>query len=104
MSNLLSRIEKLSPKQRKLLELRKAEKLKVPRLERTNAASRVPLSFAQQRLWFLHHLEPESAVYNVPVALRIKGDFDIAIFQRVVNEIVKRHEVLRTTYRMEDGE
>src|ERR1051325_919376 len=104
MSNLLSRIEKLSPKQRKLLELRKAGKLKVPSLERTNEASRVPLSFAQRRLWFLPHLEPESAVYNVPVALRIKGEFDIAVFQRVANEIVRRHEVLRTTYRMEERE
>ena len=104
MSNILSRIEKLSPKQRKLLELKKAEKLKIPPLQRANTSSRLPLSFAQQRLWFLHHLEPESALYNVPVALRIRGKFDTRVLQQAVNEIVRRHEVLRTTYRMEDGE
>ncbi len=104
MSNILSRIEKLSPKQRKLLELKKAEKLKIPPLQRANTSSRLPLSFAQQRLWFLHHLKPESALYNVPVALRIRGKFDTRVLQQAVNEIVRRHEVLRTTYRMEDGE
>ena len=96
MSNILSRIEKLSPKQRKLLELKKAEKLKIPPLQRANTSSRLPLSFAQQRLWFLHHLEPESALYNVPVALRIRGKFDTRVLQQAVNEIVRRHEVLRT--------
>ncbi|HEX7287367.1 MAG TPA: amino acid adenylation domain-containing protein, partial [Candidatus Angelobacter sp.] len=102
MSDLLTRLEKLSPKQRKLLELRKAEKLKSPPLARSRHDRRVPLSFAQQRLWFIDQLEPGAATYNVPMALRVEGEFDIAVFERVVREIVRRHEVLRTTYQMVD--
>ena len=104
MSDLLARIEKLSPKQRALLQLRKADKLNVPPLARTGYGARVPLSFAQQRLWFIDQLEPCSAVYNVPIALRVQGEFEISVFERVVNEIVRRHEVLRTTYKLVNEE
>ena len=58
----------------------------------------LPLSFAQQRLWFLDQLEPGSAVYNVPGALRIKGSLDAEVLERCFNEIVRRHEALRTTF------
>ena len=58
----------------------------------------LPLSFAQQRLWFLDQLEPGSAVYNVPGALRIKGPLVVQALERSFNEIVRRHESLRTTF------
>ena len=50
----------------------------VPPLERVAARERLPLSFAQQRLWFLDQLEPGSAVYNMPVALRLAGELEVA--------------------------
>jgi len=58
----------------------------------------LPLSFAQRRLWFLDQLEPGGTVYNVPAALRIKGPLAFETLQRSLNEIVARHEALRTTF------
>ncbi len=63
----------------------------------------LPLSFAQERLWFLDHLQPESAFYNVPIALRLDGALDARALERALGEIVRRHEVLRTTFREQDG-
>jgi len=63
----------------------------------------VPLSFAQQRLWFLHQLEPSSSAYNVPAALHIKGALKIGILIRCLDEIIRRHESLRTTFPIVDG-
>src|SRR5215813_12427528 len=63
-----------------------------------------PLSFAQQRLWFLHLLDPQSSAYNMPFALRLLGQLDIPALERALNEIVRRHEVLRTTFDGLDGE
>ena len=63
-----------------------------------------PLSFAQQRLWFLHLLDPQSAAYNMPFALSLLGRLDIPALERTLNEIVRRHEVLRTTFDALDGE
>src|SRR5215467_6209508 len=63
-----------------------------------------PLSFAQQRLWFLHLLDPQSAAYNMPFALRLLGQLDIPALERTLNEIVRRHEVLRTTFDALEGE
>src|ERR1700751_4438227 len=57
-----------------------------------------PLSFAQRRLWFLYQLDPQSAAYNMPFALRLTGKLDVAALERTLNEIVRRHEVLRTTF------
>jgi amino acid adenylation domain-containing protein len=59
---------------------------------------RLPLSFAQQRLWFLAQLEPGSALYNVPIALALDGPLDVATLARSLDEIVRRHEVLRTRF------
>ncbi|MCP4658111.1 MAG: amino acid adenylation domain-containing protein, partial [bacterium] len=58
----------------------------------------LPLSLAQERLWFLHRLEPESAVYNMPAAVRLRGELRLAALGRTFAEIVRRHEVLRTTF------
>ena len=61
-----------------------------------------PLSFAQRRLWFLEHLEP--TVYNVPAAIRISGQLDHKALERSLNEIVRRHEPLRTTFHLVERE
>ena len=57
-----------------------------------------PLSFAQQRLWFLDQLEPGSGAYNVPMALRLGGQLDVAALERSLNEILRRHDALRTRF------
>ncbi|HKG15027.1 MAG TPA: amino acid adenylation domain-containing protein [Pyrinomonadaceae bacterium] len=64
----------------------------------------LPLSFAQQRLWFLDQLEPGNAIYNLPTALRLRGSLDAEALRRTLNEIVRRHESLRTVFREERGE
>ncbi|SEC50046.1 amino acid adenylation domain-containing protein [Rhodococcus pyridinivorans] len=64
---------------------------------------RVPLSLAQQRMWFLNRLEPHSAVNNIPVAIRLSGRLDTNALQAAVSDVVKRHESLRTVYPEIDG-
>jgi amino acid adenylation domain-containing protein len=72
----------------------------IPRVDRRAALT---LSFAQERLWFLHRLEPENPFYNVAVALRIEGGLDADALERSLQAIVDRHEILRTTYHEVDG-
>lgn len=57
-----------------------------------------PLSFAQQRLWFLHQFEPDSSSNNMPVVVQLTGSLDIDILEQSISEVVRRHEVLRTTF------
>ncbi|WP_232512596.1 non-ribosomal peptide synthetase [Rhodococcus pyridinivorans] len=64
---------------------------------------RVPLSLAQQRMWFLNRFEPESAVNNIPVAIRLSGALDAAALQAAVVDVLARHESLRTVYPDVDG-
>ncbi|HLL48505.1 MAG TPA: amino acid adenylation domain-containing protein, partial [Longimicrobiaceae bacterium] len=61
------------------------------------------LSFAQERLWFLDQLEPGSAFYNLPFALRLRGALDVDALERSLGEIVRRHEALRTVFREQGG-
>ena len=63
----------------------------------------LPLSFAQQRLWFLEQLEPVSSLYTISRALRLSGRLNIAALQQALNTIVHRHEALRTTFVAVDG-
>ncbi|MCF2856182.1 amino acid adenylation domain-containing protein [Pseudoalteromonas sp. SMS1] len=67
-------------------------------------ALRIPLSFSQQRLWFIYQLEGASAQYNMQVALKFSRGFDVEVLQRVLNTLQQRHEILRTTYANEGGE
>ncbi len=64
----------------------------------------LPLSFAQARLWFLDQLQPESAFYNIPLALRLSGQLNIAALQSSLNEIIRRHEALRTNFATVGGQ
>jgi len=64
----------------------------------------LPLSFAQQRLWFLHQLEPESSAYNNPKVIRLAGELEVDVLRRAFGEVARRHEVLRTTFQAVDGE
>ena len=64
----------------------------------------LPLSFAQQRLWVVDQLEPSNPLYNVPRTLRLKGNLNIEAFGRSLDEIVRRHESLRTTFAVHNGE
>ena len=63
-----------------------------------------PASFGQQRLWFLHQLEPNSSFYHIPLLARMKGVLHVDVLSRAVNAIVDRHEALRTTFAAEDGQ
>ncbi|HEY9420940.1 MAG TPA: condensation domain-containing protein, partial [Thermoanaerobaculia bacterium] len=69
-----------------------------PPLVRATRDQDLPLSFGQLRLWFLDQMEPGSAAYNVPIALRLAGALDVAALARALDEIVSRHEILRTTF------
>jgi len=60
------------------------------------------LSSAQMRLWFLDQLDPNNPAYNVPFAFRVAGSLDVSALERSLNEIVARHDVLRTTFRFLD--
>ncbi|HZD93413.1 MAG TPA: condensation domain-containing protein, partial [Candidatus Sulfotelmatobacter sp.] len=63
-----------------------------------------PASFAQQRLWFIDQLAPGRATYNLPGALRVRGKLDVAVLERTLQEITRRHEMLRTRFVALDGE
>jgi len=63
-----------------------------------------PLSFAQQRLWFLDQLEPNRSLYNVPAAIRLRGRLNVAALQQTLDEVVRRHEILRTTFALMDDQ
>jgi amino acid adenylation domain-containing protein/FkbH-like protein len=70
----------------------------IPPLVQTSRDQPTPVSFAQQRLWFLDQLEPGNALYNVPQMFRMRGDIKIDALRQSLNEIVRRHEVLRTSF------
>lgn len=99
-----SRIANLSPAKRALLELAinaqvGADELStVPAIPRQQQRTKAPLSFAQQRLWFLDQLHPGKADYNLPQLLHMTGSLNIAALCDALNAIVARHEALRTTF------
>ncbi len=64
----------------------------------------LPTSFAQHRLWFLHQLEPDSPAYNISAAYRLKGALNVAALEQSFTELIRRHEILRTTFLLIDGE
>ena len=63
----------------------------------------LPLSFAQEWLWLIHQVNPETAAYNLPAAVRLKGALQIQALEKSISEVVRRHEVLRTRFAERDG-
>jgi hypothetical protein len=112
MTDLAKELAGLTPKQRVLLELRLRRResgaggapggVRIPR--RTETGGLLAPSFAQQRLWFIDQLQPGSVFFNISMALRLTGALDAVAFARSLTEIVRRHEVLRTTFRTVDGQ
>ena len=76
----------------------------VNEIPRREANAPLQLSFAQERLWFLDQLMPGSPVFNVPTAVRISRPLELDVLQRCVDEIIQRHEVLRSTFVTIDGQ
>jgi amino acid adenylation domain-containing protein len=84
--------------------LRGAARAELSPIDRAERSGKMPLSFAQQRLWFLAQMEGLSEAYHIPLALRLKGELDELALQNALNRILVRHEALRTTFAVEDGE
>ncbi|HEY6804759.1 MAG TPA: amino acid adenylation domain-containing protein, partial [Pyrinomonadaceae bacterium] len=84
-------------------ELREAAGVPAPPLRRFDRGNEAPLSFAQQRLWFLDQLEPDNPFYNTPVAVKLQGALNERALEQTFTEIVRRHEVLRTSFVNVDG-
>ncbi|HZI13366.1 MAG TPA: amino acid adenylation domain-containing protein, partial [Myxococcus sp.] len=83
---------------------RERDTARKPPLVPVSRTGPLPLSFAQQRLWFLDRLEPDSPFYNMPLALRLEGTLDTDALQQALTWLVHRHETLRTTFAEQDGQ
>jgi len=95
VAGLTERVEALQREQQGML---------APPIRQVPRTGPLPLSFAQQRMWFLDRLEPGSSAYTVPHSLRLKGDLRPAVLERSLNEIIRRHETLRTSFQVINGE
>ncbi|HXQ71811.1 MAG TPA: amino acid adenylation domain-containing protein [Pyrinomonadaceae bacterium] len=109
MSDISSQLRDLSPNQRerllaKLREIRPAEEQRTGADFSRRMAESGMLSFAQQRLWFLHQMYPETTAYHVPLTFRINLPVNVRILEKALIEIARRHEILRTTFRLRDGQ
>ncbi|HET7287153.1 MAG TPA: condensation domain-containing protein, partial [Pyrinomonadaceae bacterium] len=108
MSSFAERIAGLSPKKQELLaRLLQKEQLDGSGIvvgPRRLGLSKAPMSFAQQRLWVLDQLEPNRPIYNVPDIDYLKGRLDLEALERSLTELIRRHEGLRTTFHLIDGE
>jgi amino acid adenylation domain-containing protein len=107
-SDLKQRISALTDEQRRMLAQRLTQRARVPAgttIPRRQADLRkLPLSFAQQRLWFLDQVSPLNLAFAVTELTRMSGPLDVTALERSLNEIVRRHEVLRTVFSVVDGE
>jgi amino acid adenylation domain-containing protein/FkbH-like protein len=74
----------------------------LPPIEPVRGTGSAPVSFVQERLWFLDQLRPGSDAYNVPAALRLKGQLDAAAFRQALKSVISHHEALRTTFQYKD--
>jgi amino acid adenylation domain-containing protein len=80
------------------------DELPAPPIKPVPRDGELPLSFAQQRLWFLHQLDPDSPAYNISGAVRLRGQLNVPALESCLNEVARRHEVLRTTFAEVEGE
>jgi amino acid adenylation domain-containing protein len=110
VSGLLDEVETLTPEQRAVMllwlktELSNQGEPASQTIHRAVRGETAPLSFAQQRLWFIDQLEPGSEVYNIPIAVHLEGQLNIRALEQTFTEIVRRHEILRTTFTIKDGQ
>jgi amino acid adenylation domain-containing protein len=102
-ADLAERIAKLTPAQRALLDQRLKGRDASRPFKSGNDDSAGAVSFAQERLWFLNQLEPESHVYNITSAFHVQGDLNLNALQSALDGVLRRHEVLRTRIRNENG-
>jgi len=105
MQTLSDRISSLSPAQRALLELRlQKNRSQTQQIIPTRpVAEHYPLSWDQERLWFIQQLDPSSSAYNIYSVRRFKGKVDVGLLTRCLNEVVRRHEILRTSFVTEES-
>src|SRR5436305_4275886 len=104
----VSRFEQLSPAKQKLLLARLGKQARDPQAGAPeiapsplrSTAGPYPLSFSQQRLWFIDRLEPGSSAYVLADAIRLRGRLDVAALERALGEIVRRHEALRSVFEL----
>ncbi|MGH9827120.1 MAG: condensation domain-containing protein, partial [Blastocatellia bacterium] len=96
MSNYSENLASLSSEKRRLLEMLLSD--------RGREGSAFPLSYEQQRLWFLEQMEPGSATYNIGVVVRVSGRLDVESLRKSVNEVIRRHETLRTRFATIEGQ
>ena len=104
--DLTARLAALSPEKRAMLERQLGAVTPIAVAERIEPAPNVrclALSSAQQRVWFLEQLEPEHSLYNLPIIRRFCEPVDPQKIERAINEVIRRHESLRTTFRLEEG-
>jgi amino acid adenylation domain-containing protein len=89
--------------QRVEIAVRAQQQLELPPIQPVQRTEQMPLSFAQERLWFLHRLNPESVAYHVLRPMRLSGPLDLGLLERAFSEIVRRHEIYRTIFPAIDG-
>jgi len=109
MSDLSQQIAALSPEKRKLLLQQLNQKkgnvfLRTQIKPQSRQSNYFPLSFAQQRLWFLDQLEPGNPFYNIPTAMRLVGQLNAQALEQSLNQIIRRHEILRTNFAIQEGQ
>ena len=103
MSELSERISGLSPEKLELL-VKRLEKRVAPNLppqvipRRQIRSPHAPLAYAQERMWVLYQLDPSSSAFNISMAVRLEGKLNITALKRALGALVRRHEVLRTTF------
>jgi tyrocidine synthetase-3 len=86
-------------------EIEKEKEIKVAQhIGQAPRSSIIPLSFSQERLWFLHQLDENIISYHVPRIVRLRGKLDVSLMERTFNEIIRRHEILRTVFPTVDGQ
>ncbi|WP_241548981.1 non-ribosomal peptide synthetase [Gordonia alkanivorans] len=81
-----------------------SEPPQAPLVRVVDRPDRIPLSYAQQRIWFLNRFEPESAAYTIPLAVRLRGPLDRSALRNAVVDVLARHEILRTVFPADAGE
>lgn len=94
----------LSPAKKALLEKWKRGKFQTDTIPKRQISNTIPLSFSQQRLWFIDQLYHGSSFYNIPIAFHIQGKLNITALKQSLNEVLNRHEVWRTNFKHVNGE